>query len=85
MLASGPGPGGGLLTNVVPGIAIDATTIYWADAVANKIMRVPRSGGIPVTITGASTPAGLVIDDAYIYWANFGDGTIMRNRQVRRR
>ena len=38
------------------GIAVDATTVYWADATANRVMRVPTGGGCAIAIAGASTP-----------------------------
>jgi len=72
MLASGPGSGGSI------GIAVDVKTVYWADATAGKIMRIARTGGIPVTVAAASSPGGLAVDETHLYWANSGDNTIMK-------
>jgi hypothetical protein len=76
MLASGPGLGGNG-GNFAPGIAVDASAVYWADSANGKIMKVPRGGGTPVTVATAYSPLGLAIDTTYVYWAA-GDGTIMK-------
>jgi len=76
-LAIGPNGNPSLHYNGL-GIAVDTTTVYWADPTNNKIMRVRKNGGAPVTVAGAALPLGLVIDDTHIYWANGSSYTIMR-------
>lgn len=71
------------------GIAVDATSIYWANLGftpgSGAVMRAPKLGGPATTLAeGQSTPFPIVIDGEWLYWANQGDppdyaeGAIMR-------
>src|SRR5260221_1484344 len=61
------------------GLALSASFVYFTnlgDSSANgSIVRVPLSGGTPVTLkAGLLQPASIVIDAASIYWGSSGPG-----------
>jgi hypothetical protein len=59
-----------------PGIAADATNVYWTDSVAGTVTKTPIAGGAVATIASAqNSPAGVVVDATYVYWA---DGTSVK-------
>jgi sugar lactone lactonase YvrE len=66
------------------GLAVDATSVYWANHVASgKVMKVPISGGTPTTLaSGQSFPYGIAVDADSVYWANSNAngnaGTVIR-------
>jgi len=62
------------------GIAVDATTVYWADNGAGTVMAVPRSGGgTPATIaTGQTGVDYLALDATSLYWAQPTVGSVVR-------
>jgi hypothetical protein len=66
---------------VVNGIAVDATNLYWPDRSNlddGTIVKALRTDGSMETIaTGQSGPGGIAIDATSVYWANFR-GTVMR-------
>ncbi len=50
-------------------VAVDATHVYWGSA--NAITKIPKNGGMPVTLTAeAKVPAIIAVDDANVYWAD---------------
>lgn len=54
-------------------LALDDTSVHWADAAVNTIHRAPRAGGevswirVPDVIT-----TQIALDDDFIYWASWG-------------
>jgi sugar lactone lactonase YvrE len=61
------------------GIAVDATSVYWADNGAGTIVKVPSDGGTPVTIaSGQDGPQFIAVDATSVYWTDNGAGTIMK-------
>lgn len=62
----------------VQGIAVDATTVYWA-ADNGTIVSVPIAGGVETVLaTGQSTPYGIAVDSNYVYWVTYNGDTVMR-------
>jgi hypothetical protein len=76
-LRSVPKGGGSstILTAATPSqIALDATNIYWTDAISGTgaIRKMPRTGGSPVTLaTGTTSPSGIKTDGVNVYWSEF--------------
>ena len=72
------------IPGVWSGVAIDADHIYWTKLLTNRLGRanLDGSGVDPTFITGLDSPAGIAVNDHYIYWANDssldGDGSIGR-------
>jgi len=58
--------------NVSPqGIAVDRSNVYWVHG--DAIMRAPVAGGTPMNVaSGQAQPNAVVVDDARVYWTNFG-------------
>ncbi|MBV1859217.1 MAG: hypothetical protein KUG77_12455 [Nannocystaceae bacterium] len=58
-------------------LTLDATHVYWIEAAAGAITRVPKGGGVPeVLATGQAGAAGLAMDAATVYWTNEPAGTV---------
>jgi len=58
----------------VGGLAIDSTSVYWADWVDGAMLRVGLDGGTPDTIASDQPkPQGVVVDATAVYWVNLGD------------
>jgi hypothetical protein len=69
----------GLATEWPAGVAEDGDTLYVTLRNANEVVSMPKDGGALTTLaTAQSTPVGIAIDARAIYWANSGNGTIMR-------
>ncbi|HLK39584.1 MAG TPA: hypothetical protein VKU41_22665, partial [Polyangiaceae bacterium] len=65
--------------NLPSGIAVDATSVYWANYGDGRILKVALAGGTPVTIaSGQSTPYGVAVDATSVYWSNFGAGVVLK-------
>ena len=66
-------------------VAVDTTSLYFTDALAGTVMKVPQVGGVPVALATAQVNPGFVaVDATNVYWANLGtaasdsaDGSIM--------
>jgi hypothetical protein len=64
-------------------IAVDATSVYWANPSGQMVMKVPIGGGTPTTLTsGQVFPDSIAIDATNVYWVNSagypGTGTVMK-------
>lgn len=83
------GPATVLLSMTVPptALAVHAGNLYWTQYDPGMIVTMPVGGGTPTTLAtlaSGSTPSGIVVDDASVYWtdANFsvatGSGEIVK-------
>jgi hypothetical protein len=62
-------------------IAVDDEYVYWTSNVASAgtVKRAPVGGGPTVTLaTGQANPTGITVDRDAVYWADNGNGTIMK-------
>lgn len=58
-------------------LTLDDTHVYWVEAAAGAITRVPKGGGVPeVLATGQAGAAGLAMDATSVYWTNEPSGTV---------
>ena len=58
------------LSSDVTSMALGLTDIYWTTA-TGEVMVVPKTGGTPSTmVSGQNDPAAIIVDDAWIIWAN---------------
>jgi hypothetical protein len=79
-LASAQSEGITALFWVPTAIAVDATSVYWANAgtlatndAVGTIMKVALDGGTPVTLaSGQNFPAVVAVDGSNVYWTNAG-------------
>ena len=60
------------------GIAVDATSVYWATTSGGKIMKVGKNGGAAVTLASGGYPYQVAVDDTNVYWTDERPGTIMK-------
>ena len=69
------------------GVAVDGTSVYWADLGSwssyggpydGSIVKVSLAGGQPTTLASGQSPENVVVDTASAYWTNIGDGTVMK-------
>jgi sugar lactone lactonase YvrE len=57
-------------------IAVDATSVYWANITVGTIKKVPLAGGGAITLVSGQGPQGLAVDATGVYWTNNpGDGS----------
>ena len=55
-------------------LAIDGSTLYWADQILGTIQVIPVGGGPSTTVAkGLSAPDGVVVDATDVYWAEGTD------------
>jgi hypothetical protein len=60
------------------GIAVDATTLYWANSSDGSIQSVAKTGGSPRPIaTGQAAPRAVAVDAVSVLWSTAG-GAIYR-------
>jgi HYR domain len=68
------------------GLDVNGSTIYWAtysSPTSTTVSKADLSAATPTPVsftTGATGPVGVTSDSTYLYWSNFGDGTIGRAR-----
>lgn len=59
-------------------MVLDDNSVYFTDAAAGTVNRVPKAGGDLVVIaSGQAAPYGIAVDAQGIYWTNRDDGTVM--------
>jgi hypothetical protein len=67
-------------SGIVPALVLDGPSLYWT--APSGISRIARDApaGTPATtvVTNQPSPVALAVDATGIYWANGGDGSIMR-------
>jgi hypothetical protein len=59
-------------------IAMDESSIYWANDCSDGIRRIPKSGGDPTTVIANIVARHVVVDVTGVYWTGYQDGTIMK-------
>jgi hypothetical protein len=59
------------------GIAVDATTVYWATTGGASILSAPKAGGATTTLASGGYPYEVALDDANVYWTD-NDGPIWK-------
>jgi hypothetical protein len=60
-------------------LTVDAQNVYWTDATAGAISRVPRDGGPVVVLADKQAkPARIALDDSHVYWSNALGAAVMR-------
>jgi hypothetical protein len=62
-------------------LTLDTTYLYWSSGSADaSIYRAPLNGGTVETIaTNQANPTSVVVDNGVVFWANYGDSTIIRS------
>jgi hypothetical protein len=59
------------------GIAVDASNVYWTDAVKGQVNTVAISGGTVTTLTtGGGEPWAVAVDSSSLYWTDASAGQI---------
>jgi hypothetical protein len=73
----GTGPGTIYATARKPtGIAINASTVYWADESMNSIWSCPKTGcgaAAPILVVSTPAPRGIALRGTTLYWITTGD------------
>ncbi len=57
-------------------LAVDADAIYWANQGTGKIHRRAKSGGPITTLAQVKDPAGIAVDDAFVYFTDADLGVV---------
>ena len=62
-----------------PGVAVDATSVYWAwSGDPAPVMKIALAGGASTTLAMGNRITGIAADGASVYWNNGGDDTVMK-------
>src|SRR5260221_4651919 len=65
--------------NLVQLIAVDSDSVYVASLIPPELLRVPKSGGRPITLAQDTIWGGIVADGQRVYWATWVTvGRVMR-------
>jgi hypothetical protein len=54
-------------------VAVDGASVYWADAEAGTLGKVPLTGGTAITLAEGQTPSAIALDSSYLYWTNYNN------------
>jgi len=67
------------------GVAVDETHVYFTvakyaalpgEVVLSPVVSIPKTGGVPVTLSNEFTPVMITAYGSDIYWTNWGDSTV---------
>jgi sugar lactone lactonase YvrE len=51
------------------GIAVDTTSVYWADITGGRVLKVGKDGGAVTTLfAGSEGPLAVAVDDSHVFW-----------------
>ena len=53
----------------VTALAVHSANVYWISGIA--VMKVPTTGGDPITLTQQNVPTAIAVDDNNVYWSNY--------------
>ncbi len=66
------------------GIATDGTSLYWTDAVTNKLTKAGLDGSNPIALAsiagvgGEGSTQSVAVGGGYVYWCDYGASSIAR-------
>jgi hypothetical protein len=59
-----------------PGIAVDATYVYWTSPAGGGVMRATKNGTSVTRLATAGAPVGIAVQDSLVYFADQDAGTV---------
>lgn len=58
---------------------VDDTNLYWSSPYSNRIIRMSKNGGRPVTLAARlNSPSSIALDEKYVYWTDGKRGLILK-------
>src|SRR4051812_31966602 len=51
-------------------LVLDEHNVYWTNRDPGSVMKVPKTGGTPVTLAGTNEPWGVAVDSERVYWTS---------------